>query len=205
MTTDCSVFLDGTHLIDDMALIGVNPMSQARVDFGRERASRLPVKINCVKYKNIASALHNFGDSFTSDSNVVARDTTMADLARRAIRGLSIHLRFDLLKGTCEPPYMVSPPIDESIGAYTAWFPKLLRSQNVEPSVIVNVFLDLEFQTARVSSSTGFPNSSEMPVDCTIVAADDCGQEHVVRFRRWLTFYDTDPDQQHRSPHAAMR
>jgi hypothetical protein len=129
----------------------------------------------------------------------------MAYLARRAIRGLGLHLRFDLLRGKCDPPSMVSPPVDESIGAYTAWFPELLRSQSVEPSAIVNACLDLAFQTGRVSSSIGFPKSSEMPVDCTIAATDDRGQEHTVRFRRWLTFYDTDPDQQHRSPHSAMR
>ena len=158
-----------------------------------------------MKYKHVVSALHNFADSFTSESNVVSRDTTMAYLARRAIRGLGTHLMFDVLDGKCDPRDMVAPPVDESIRAYAAWLPELLESQNVAYSALLNVRLELVFQTDRVSTSIGFPNSSEMPVDCTTTATDDRGRQHVVRFRRWLTFYDSDPEERHRPPHSAMR
>jgi hypothetical protein len=158
-----------------------------------------------VKYKNVASALHNFADSFTSDSNVVMHDVTMAYLARRAIQGAGTVLRFDVLKGTAAPAELVAEPVSTSVRAYAAWFPRLLKSHNVAPDALAQAVLELRFQVERVSVSIGFPNSSEMPIDCVITASDDRGREHVVSFTRWLTFYDSDPDQRDRTLLSAMR
>ena len=158
-----------------------------------------------MKYKNIKSVLHNFGDSFTSDSNVVAGDVALGYLARRAIRMKRHEFHFDILRGTSVPVELASPPIDASVTAYTAWLPKLLESQNVHRSVLSSASLLLTFDLTRVSTSIGFPDSSEMPVDCIVSAADDRGKEHVVMFRRWLTFYDTDPDHRGRRVHSTMR
>lgn len=126
-----------------------------------------------MKYKNIASALHNFADAFTSDANVVMRDVTLAYLARRAIQGAGTVLKFDVLEGTAVPTELVAEPVSTSIRAYAAWFPRLLKSQNVSPDVVAQAALELRFQVERVSVSIGFPNSSEMPIGCVITAFDN--------------------------------
>lgn len=158
-----------------------------------------------MKYKNISSALHNFADSFTSDSNVGEGDVSLAYLARRAIRTHQGEFWFDILEGTCGPVELAIPPVDASVKAYTAWLPKLLESQNIHRAVLRSVSLTLTFDLTRVSRSIGFPDSSEMPVDCVVSAIDDRGKGHTVKLRRWLTFYDTDPDHRGRKLHSTMR
>src|ERR1700760_723773 len=79
-----------------------------------------------MKYKNIPSALHNFADSFTSDSNCVAHDLTMAYLARRAIAGAEDHFTFDILAGTAAPSRLAESPVDEAVREYALHFPKHL-------------------------------------------------------------------------------
>lgn len=158
-----------------------------------------------MKYKNINSALHNFADSFTSDSNVVDRDVVMAYLARRAIRGLGTELTFNIATGTYTPLELGAEPVAVSIAEYAAWFPQLLESERVSPDAITSASIRLQFHVTRVSASDGFPSSSEMPVDCVVTAIDDRGRKHCVSFRRCLTFYDSDPDERPRLPHSAMR
>ena len=158
-----------------------------------------------MKYKNIRSALHNFADSFTSDANVFEDDAVIAYLARRAIRGAGVELTFDLTAGTCTPAELAAEPVTTSVAVYAARFPALLESQNVAARAITHASLQLRFHVDRVSTSAGFPNSSEMPIDCIVTAVDDRGRQHVVHFRRWLLFYDSDPEGPSRRPHSAMR
>ena len=158
-----------------------------------------------MKYKNISSALHNFAESFTSDANVVAQDVTMAYLARRAVRGAGTELTLDIRAGTCTPMELGAEPVAASIAKYAAWFPQLLESQNVSPDAITSASLQLQFHVSSVRASIGFPDSSEMPIDCIVTAIDDRGRNHLVSFRRWLTFYDSDPVERPRSPHSGMR
>jgi len=60
----------------------------------------------------------NFADSFTSDSDVVMHEVTMAYLARRAIQGAGTVLRFEVLKGTAAPAELVAEPVSTSVRAY---------------------------------------------------------------------------------------
>jgi hypothetical protein len=83
-----------------------------------------------MKYKNIHSAIHNFGHSFTSLMNYVDSDYVMDELAKihAARRDISV----DWLTGSFEPKQLETPRITKSIEYWRDSLSKHLASQNVE-------------------------------------------------------------------------
>ncbi len=83
-----------------------------------------------MKYKNIYSAIHNFGHSFTSSMNYVDNDFVIDELAKIHIKGYDIEV--DWLTRKFEPVQMASPRIEKSIGYWANSLKKHLSSQDVE-------------------------------------------------------------------------
>ena len=97
-----------------------------------------------MKYKNIPSALHNFGDSFMSLMNYVD-DTYVIDVLVDVLRGLRPpHLSFSFPAGTISPEGPYPDVLVRSVTSYASQFEQHLRSQNVDPGVLHDTVLVVE-------------------------------------------------------------
>lgn len=83
-----------------------------------------------MKYKNIYSAIHNFGHSFTSLMNYVDSDYVFDELANIHRKGYDIEVDWKTRKFT--PDTMASDRIKKSIGYWGDSLKKHLASHNVE-------------------------------------------------------------------------
>ena len=87
-----------------------------------------------MKYKNINSAIHNFGHSFVSDMNYVDDDFIINELNKIHKKGLEITI--DWLTGSFEPKSESSDRLKKSIGYWKNGLEKHLNQQNVDLSVL---------------------------------------------------------------------
>lgn len=157
-----------------------------------------------MKYKNIPSAIRNVAESFLSDSNFVPGDSIASILARRAVGSHESVAEIDLLRGEGSPASLTYSPVAESIKAYSNRFRRVFQGQNIDPERVRVAHFHLAFVLDRVSASLGFPDSSEVPVDCT--AVDDRGKEHAVIFRKWVLFFNREADRPvHQQSYDHMR
>ena len=85
-----------------------------------------------MKYKNIKSAIHNFGHSFISDMNYIDGHFIIHDLSK--IHHKSVDITIDWLTGEFEPSKMATERIVKSIDCYRSTLKTQLKSQNVELS-----------------------------------------------------------------------
>lgn len=138
-----------------------------------------------MKYKVIKSAAHNFGHSFVSTMNYLADDYVMSHLARAAVASGEAELRVDLISGHAEPAALVTPPVSESIEDRLVWFPHLLASHGITPSVICGAKMSIRYDLARRSPDMAFPGYFQMPFTCTVEILDDRGKVHVGEVRDW--------------------
>ena len=83
-----------------------------------------------MKYKNIYSAIHNFGHSFTSHMNFVDDDYVIDELSNIHRKGFDIEV--DWLSRKVSPDQMVSPRLRKSIDYWGDSLKKHLSSHNVE-------------------------------------------------------------------------
>ena len=83
-----------------------------------------------VKYKNIRSAIHNFGHSFMSDMNYVNDDFVRNELTKIHRKGEDI--RIDWISGSFEPENLKSPRIAKSIAYWQNGIPKHFELLNVD-------------------------------------------------------------------------
>ena len=83
-----------------------------------------------MKYKNIYSAIHNFGHSFTSLMNYVDSDYVIDELANIHRNGYDIEV--DWKTRTFTPDTMASDRVKKSIGYWGDSLNKHLASHNVE-------------------------------------------------------------------------
>lgn len=83
-----------------------------------------------MKYKNIYSAIHNFGRSFTSSMNYVDGEYVMDELAKMHTQDIDIEV--DWQTGVFSPATLVTPRVQKSIGYWKNGLKKQLVSQNVE-------------------------------------------------------------------------
>jgi len=83
-----------------------------------------------VKYKNIRSAIHNFGHSFVSLMNYVDGVYVIDELFD--IRAQEHDIEIDWLKNTFAPESKVTPPIKKSMEYWRADLERHLASQQVE-------------------------------------------------------------------------
>jgi hypothetical protein len=143
-----------------------------------------------VKYKTLKSAAHNFGSSFASTLNFAAGDYIMSHLARRALASGQTEMSVDILTGGASPSELVGPPVGDSIADRVRWFPTLLASQRIDPTVIREARMRLVFDTARCTApepTKGFA-VCEVPFDCWVTLLDDRGRTHAAHFRRRWPF-----------------
>jgi len=91
-----------------------------------------------MKYKNIYSAIHNFGHSFTSLMNFVDGDYVIDELAKIHSKGYDIEV--DWLTSRFKPEQLVSNRIKKSIGYWGDYLEKHLSSQNVDLDKISSLY-----------------------------------------------------------------
>jgi hypothetical protein len=112
-----------------------------------------------VKYKNIESAIYNFGCSFTSLMNYVDDGYVIDELGRLHRQGADIEV--DWLTGRFAPADRMTPRIQKSIDGYRRDLPRHLLSQNVDPKAIVQICFRWPARQQKY-----------------MLAVDDRGQEH---------------------------
>jgi len=83
-----------------------------------------------VKYKNIYSAIRNFGHSFMSLMNYVDETYVIDELTEIMAKGHDIEI--DWLNNTFTPQQMANPSITKSMDSYHADLKNHLQSQNVD-------------------------------------------------------------------------
>ena len=125
-----------------------------------------------MKYKHVASALHNFGHSFVSLMNYVEGeyiDDILAKFAREAPRN---EIRINFADGSVEPAMPVTLKLSKSIEYWREWLPKLLESQGVSAAAMGPVLI--RYRLTRVGK------------EVIVEAADDRGVSHKVFVRPTL-------------------
>lgn len=83
-----------------------------------------------MKYKNIYSAIHNFGQSFTSLMNYIDDDYVIDELRNINRNGYDIEI--DWKSGTFSPEHRLTERIKNSIASYKIHLEKQLLSQNID-------------------------------------------------------------------------
>ena len=99
-----------------------------------ERTIKLLCDSQAMKYKNIISAIHNFGHSFSSYENYVDDDFVIDEL--RNIRRNGYDISVNWLTREFEPSQLLSERITKSIGYWADSLEEHLVKHNVEPSAI---------------------------------------------------------------------
>ncbi len=83
-----------------------------------------------MRYKNIYSAIHNFGDSFLSLMNHVDDGYVIDDLIAIHAEGKDIEINWSNV--TFSPREEITPRIEKSLADYAANLAKHLQSQDVD-------------------------------------------------------------------------
>lgn len=91
----------------------------------------------CMKYKNIYSAIHNIGHSFTSLMNYVDNDYVIDELWSIHRKGYDIEVDWLLCK--FEPEHLATPRIKKSISYRCDSLKKQLSAQNVDFERLVSL------------------------------------------------------------------
>ena len=91
-----------------------------------------------MKYKNIRSAIHNFGHSFISDMNYVDDDFIFNELTKIHKKKLDISINW--LDGNFEPSSEISERLKKSIAYWKADLEKQLKQQNVDLAMIKSLY-----------------------------------------------------------------
>ncbi|CZF78729.1 hypothetical protein GCE9029_01020 [Grimontia celer] len=92
-----------------------------------------------MKYKNIKSAIHNFGYSYLSYENYVDGDFVFREL--KAIHAKGYDISIDWLSRTFEPRQFYSTRIEKSIGYWTDSLRQHLLNQNVSIESLTDLHL----------------------------------------------------------------
>jgi hypothetical protein len=112
-----------------------------------------------MKYKNIISAIHNFGHSFSSYENYVDEDFVIDELRNIHRKGYDISVNW--LTREFEPSELLSERIKKSIGYWADSLDEHLAKHNIESSALKSI----EFKWPEKENHY-------------IVAVDDRGIEH---------------------------
>ncbi|EDM25287.1 hypothetical protein LNTAR_24948 [Lentisphaera araneosa HTCC2155] len=91
-----------------------------------------------MKYKNIHSAIHNFGDSFFSLMNYVDNNYVIDDLENIHRNGYDIEI--DWINISFTPKEMVTKRILESISYRASYLKDHFKSQNVDIGAIKSLY-----------------------------------------------------------------
>jgi hypothetical protein len=90
-----------------------------------------------MKYKNISSAIHNFGHSFSSYENYVDEDFVIDELRNIHRKGYDISVNW--LTREFEPSELLSRRIEKSIGYWADSLNEHLSKHNIEPSALKSI------------------------------------------------------------------
>ena len=119
-----------------------------------------------MKYKNIKSAIHNFGHSFVSLMNYVDDDYIIDEMNKLVTNNKLNELSINFLTGQVEPKSIETKRIKKSISYYQEWLPKHLKSHEIEPSTINQLIFK------HIQRTIGF--------ESYITAIDNQGHKHEV-------------------------
>ena len=133
-----------------------------------ERRPSTAYACNVVKYKNIKSAIHNFGHSFMSGMNYFDDDHVMYEV-EALVRKEPHEVWINFSTGDISPKGEYSGRLLKSVAHYCESLGDYLRRNNVDPSVLKNVTLH-----HRLTRSGG---------ESVMLAVDDRGVEHRVVVR----------------------
>ena len=87
-----------------------------------------------MKYKNIKSAIHNFGHSFASYENYVDDDFVLYELNNIHRKGYEIRINWK--NGDFQPYQLLSTRIEKSIGYWRSSMEEHFNRHNVDPNAL---------------------------------------------------------------------
>lgn len=121
-----------------------------------------------MKYKNIDSAIHNFGHSFMSGLNYFDDDHVIYEV-EALVRREPHEVWINFSTGNITPRGEYSNRLLKSVAHYREWLGDHLRRHNVDPSLLKNV--TLHHRLTRLGGES------------VMLAVDDRGVEHRVDVR----------------------
>jgi hypothetical protein len=135
-----------------------------------------------MKYKHLKSVAHNLGHSFLSDMNAVSLDgryTVVPELLFQAARAAQEpRVTVDFLRQIVEPEALRFPALLKAVQGYGSALPRLLQSQNVDPTAVREARLALEFDFAGTHPSKYHPHEDVPTFACVVELTDDRGVVH---------------------------
>ena len=99
-----------------------------------------PMRCDVVKYKNIDSAIHNFGHSFMSGMNYFDDDHVMYEV-EALVRKEPHEVWINFSNGDISPKGEYSGRLLKSVAHYREWLDEHLRRHKVDPAAVKNVTL----------------------------------------------------------------
>ena len=121
-----------------------------------------------MKYKNIDSAIHNFGHSFMSGMNYVEDDHVMYEV-HAIVRKEPHELSINFSTGKISPQAAYSSRLQTAVKNYREQLPDFLTRNSVDPTAVMDV--TLHHRLTRTGGET------------VMLARDDRGIEHRVVVR----------------------
>ena len=125
-----------------------------------------------MKYKNIASAAHNFARSFASSVNWAEGDYVMSHLLRIAARSGINEFRVALPSGSVSPAGLLSTELVRAVEAKATDFSHQIASQRLDPACLARAVMTLHFDLARLRRLPR-PGQMEAPYECSVEITDD--------------------------------
>ena len=117
-----------------------------------------------MKYKNINSALHNFGQSFMSGMNYFEGDHVMYDVIQMARKAINHKFQINFSTGNLSQPALLNNRVKKSIEHYRRHLPTHLESHGLNAGSVKEVILKVRL--------------THIGQELTIMARDDRGTEY---------------------------
>jgi hypothetical protein len=94
-----------------------------------------------MKYKNIPSMLHNFGDSFVSPLNYLEGEHVIDIVKKITLESKDKQIIINFETAEISPTGNYPEKLNKSIKQYSKHLPKHMESQNVDPASVSNMAL----------------------------------------------------------------
>ena len=144
------------------------------------------------KYKNIKSAIHNWANSFLSIDNYDNKGYFVKELYEAAKNNNTEEIIINILSEDISPNNVKTERIKSFLKGSCGSFNKLLESQNVEPEMLTEVILKLNYNfSAPLAELVGFSfrDPWKAPEAATytseIIAKDNRGKKYHAMLQEW--------------------
>ena len=142
-----------------------------------------------MKYKRIKGVAHNLGHSFLSIMNGIGEGGRYTVVPRAIFAAATAarvpEVRIDILGQQIDPASLMSAPVREGLAIYHRVLPRLLETQNVEPTAVTGATITLTLDHTRSRPAPYDPAESVPEFTCLVEIIDDRGLAHRATPTQW--------------------